>query len=140
MKTLTDNQLFDIRGLFSSLYGDAHIIGVGGASPNERRAAVIADITSPAATTGAAKIDGDCRKALAALDAEGAQALVEEEKAKADLRSAQAAIADFRQRINQVVLADPRKAKELVVGQSFHGKISPFILRASATLGAAWGA
>ena len=113
MKTLTDNQLFDIKDLFASLYGDVHLWGVGGAVPNERRAAVLADLTSPDATTGAAKIDGGCRKALAALDAEEAQAQVAAEKAKADLRSAQAAIADFRERINQVVLADPRKAKEL---------------------------
>lgn len=113
MKTLTDRAAESIGQLFSTFFGDYHSVTFKGASPNERHINALKDLTRSESVSAAARIESDCRKSLAWIDAELAKLTTELEGTQAALRRTETNISNLRDEIARVALADPRRAKEL---------------------------
>ena len=113
MKNLTDRAAESIGQLFSTFFGDYHIVTFKGAEPNERHIGALADLTRPESVSAAARIEADCRKALAGIDTELSKLTTELEGTQAALRRTEASISKLRDEIAKVALDDPRRAQEL---------------------------
>ena len=113
MKTLTDRAAESIGQLFSTFFGDYHSVTFKGASPNERHINALKDLTRSESVSAAARIESDCRKSLAWIDAELAKLTTELEGTQAALRRTETNISNLRDEITKVALDNPRRAKEL---------------------------
>ena len=113
MKTLTDNAAESIGVVFRTFFGDRDLVTFKGAEPNERHIGALADLTRPESVSAAARIEADCRKALAGIDTELSKLTTELEGTQAALRRTEASISKLRDEIAKVALDDPRRAQEL---------------------------
>ena len=113
MKTLTDNAAESIGVVFRTFFGDRDLVTFKGAEPNERHIGALADLTRPESVSAAARIESDCRKALAGIDTELSKLTTELEGTQAALRRTETNISNLRDEIAKVALDDPRRAKEL---------------------------
>ena len=92
MKNLTDNASHAIGAIFRTFFGDYHSVTIKGAEPNERHIGALADLTRPESVSAAARIEADCRKALAGIDTELSKLTTELEGTQAALRRTEAAL------------------------------------------------
>ena len=113
MKNLTDEATHAIGAIFRTFFGDRDLVTFKGAEPNERHIGALADLTRPESVSAAARIEADCRKALAGIDADLSKLTTELEGTQAALRRTEASISNLRDEIAKVALDDPRRAKEL---------------------------
>ena len=113
MKTLTDNAAESIGVVFRTFFGDRDLVTFKGAEPNERHIGALVDLTRPESVSAAARIEADCRKALAEIDVELAKLTTELEGTQAALRRTESHIGELRDEISRVALKSPVKAKEL---------------------------
>ena len=113
MKNLTDEATHAIGAIFRTFFGDYHRVTFKGAEPNERHIGALADLTRPESVSAAARIEADCRKALAGIDTELSKLTTELEGTQAALRRTEASISKLRDEIAKVALDDPRRAQEL---------------------------
>lgn len=113
MKKLSDSAAEWIENLFNLFYGGRSLFCDNGYKKNESRESALVDMTSAETRTEVARIDEDCRGALAGIESELQRLANEQVETDAALKATQERISDLRQQISAVALDDPRRAKEL---------------------------
>ena len=113
MKKLTDTASDWIENLFGLFYGGRSLFCDNGYKKNESRESALIDMTSAETRAEVARIDEDCRRALAGIESELQRLAIKAEGTEAALHRTETHIGELRDEISRVALTDPRRAKEL---------------------------